>query len=98
MPIAVRVCTPDEITPLRACYRQEMDCQIVHDSLHARPGWSVEYALHRNDSIVGYGSVAVGGPWKNSHALYEFYVSEDSRQHIFDLFAAFLATAAVTKV
>jgi hypothetical protein len=28
------------ILPLRARYRQEMNCQIVHDSIHSREGWT----------------------------------------------------------
>ena len=31
--------------PLREFYRQEMNWQIVHDSLHAREGWDSQYGL-----------------------------------------------------
>jgi GNAT superfamily N-acetyltransferase len=75
-----------------------MDCQIIHDSIHARPGWTVEYALDLNGAAVGYGSEAVGGPWTTSHALYEFYVKADCRRRIFDLFAALLATSNATRI
>ncbi|HLK65440.1 MAG TPA: GNAT family N-acetyltransferase [Bryobacteraceae bacterium] len=71
-----------------------MDCQIIHDSIHARPGWTIEYALDLDSATVGYGSVAVAGPWKTSHALYEFYVKRDSRQRVFDLFTTLLATCS----
>jgi len=96
MPISIRVCEPNEIAPLRECYRAEMDCQIIHDSIHARPGWTTEYALDLNGATVGYGSVAIAGPWTTSHALYEFYVKGDSRRRTFDLFAALLATSSAT--
>jgi hypothetical protein len=96
MPISVRVCEPNEIAQLRECYRDEMDCQIIHDSIHARPGWTIEYALDLNGAAVGYGSVAVGGPWTTSHALYEFYVKRDCRGRIFDFFVALLATCSAT--
>jgi len=96
MPISVRVCEPNEIAPLRECYREEMDCQIIHDSIHARPGWTIEYALDLNGAAAGYGSVAVGGPWTTSNALYEFYVKRECRLRIFDLFAALLATCSAT--
>ncbi len=69
-----------------------MQCQIIHDSIHARSGWTVEYILETNGTAAGYGSVAIGGPWTSSHALYEFYVKESCRQRIFDLFTAFLTT------
>ncbi len=91
MQISVRVCELDEIEALREFYREEMNCQIIHDSIHARPGWTVEYALDLAGAIVGYGSVAVAGPWTNSHALYEFYVKRECRHQIFDLFEALRA-------
>ena len=69
-----------------------MNCQIIHDSIHVRPGWTIEYALDLAGSLVGYGSVAVAGPWTKAHALYEFYVTRDGRRQVFDLFAALLAT------
>ena len=31
--------------PFREAYRREMHCQIVHDSIHARAGWSREFLL-----------------------------------------------------
>jgi GNAT superfamily N-acetyltransferase len=88
MSILVRTCDLNEILPLRQEYREEMRCQIIHDSVHERPGWTGEYALEIDGALVGYGSVAIGGPWKAAHSLYEFYVNKDSRRHLFDLFAA----------
>ena len=75
-----------------------MRCQIIHDSIHARPGWTVEYILETNGTAAGYGSVAVGGPWTSSHALYEFYVKESFRQRIFDLFAALLTICGAATI
>lgn len=75
-----------------------MDCQIIHDSIHDRPGWTIEYALDLNGAMAGYGSVAAGGPWTTSHALYEFYVKEDCRGRIFDLFAALLPVCSATMI
>lgn len=98
MPISVRVCELEEIAPLRDRYRREMNCQIIHDSIHARPGWSTEHALEINRDLVGYGSVAIGGPWANAHALYEFYVLPDWRQRAFDLFAALRADCAASAI
>ena len=37
------------ILPFREAYRREMDCQIVHDSIHARAGWSREFLLRAPD-------------------------------------------------
>lgn len=98
MSISVRSCELDEIASFREKYREEMQCQIIHDSIHERPGWSLEYALEMDGVAVGYGSVAIGGPWKTAHALYEFYVERDSRRHLFDLFAALRANCDATKM
>ena len=58
----------------RDMYRLEMACQIIHDSIHGRPGWSLEYLLLADATPIGYGSVAVAGPWTNKPTVYEFYV------------------------
>jgi GNAT superfamily N-acetyltransferase len=90
MVTSARVSQPSEIEPLRNEYRAEMNCQIIHDSIHARPGWTREYALELAGGIVGYGSVAIGGPWSKAPALYEFYVQSGQRARLFDLFASLL--------
>src|SRR6266581_3588929 len=62
------------LQPLRDRYRQEMNCQIIHDSIHIRPGWTREYLLRLNDQPAGYASIAIAGPWKDKPTLYEFYL------------------------
>src|ERR1700730_12987486 len=79
MAITARVSQLSEIAPLREQYRQEMNCQIIHDSIHGRPGWTREYALALDGATIGYGSLAVNGPWRDRHALYEFYVQREHR-------------------
>ena len=98
MLISVRVCEPNEIASLREEYREKMHCQIIYESIHARSGWTVEYVLEMNGTAAGYGSVAIGGPWTTSHALYEFYIKENCCQHIFDLFAALLAKCSANMI
>jgi GNAT superfamily N-acetyltransferase len=78
---------------MRDIYRQEMNCQIVHDSIHTRPGWTLEYAFRVAGAKAGYGSVAVGGPWKGKPTVYEFFVLPQYRAMLFDLFSAFLAAS-----
>jgi GNAT superfamily N-acetyltransferase len=63
-----------EILALRERYREEMNCQIVHDSIHRHTGWTLTYALELDAISVGFGTVAIGGPWKNKPTLFEFYV------------------------
>jgi GNAT superfamily N-acetyltransferase len=98
MPISVNICDLDKVTSLRGQYCEELHCQIIHHSIHERPGWSVEYALEIDGFAVGYGSVAIGGPWTTAPSLYEFYVTKSSRQHVFDLFAALRAECKVSKI
>ena len=79
-----------EIMSLRDAFRREMDGQIVHDSIHARIGWTREYAITQGDKAVGYGSVAVAGPWRDKPTVYEFYLEPPYRLRAFELFDAFL--------
>ena len=78
------------VLPLRTRYRQEMNCQIVKDSIHTRPGWALTYALGLEDALVGFGTVAIGGPWTGKPTILEFYVLPDHRARAFDLFEAFV--------
>ncbi len=80
------------ILPLRTRYRQEMNCQIVHDSIHAREGWTLTYAMSLADVSAGFGSVAIAGPWRDRPTIIEFYVLPAHRYRAFDLFEAFLDT------
>jgi GNAT superfamily N-acetyltransferase len=81
---------PDVVLPLRMRHRQEMDCQIVHDSIHTRRGWANTYALHIGDALAGFGSTAIAGPWTGKPTIFEFYVSPLHRGRAFDLFDAVL--------
>jgi GNAT superfamily N-acetyltransferase len=98
VPFSARRCAFDEIAEMRDAYRAEMNCQVIHDSLHARPGWSEEYALELDASLAGYGSVAVGGPWRESAAPYEFYVLPEHRSRIFEAFETLLAACRPPKI
>jgi GNAT superfamily N-acetyltransferase len=97
MPARPRVvATPSsspEVLPLREQYRREMNCQIVHDSIHRRQGWSITYLLSADGSPAGFGSMAVAGPWQNKPTIYEFYVAPEHRSRAFDLFEALLASS-----
>jgi len=85
-----------EILPWREFYRREMNCQIVHDSLHARAGWTESYLLKVEDTAVGYGALAIGGPWRGTKTLFEFYLTPELRHQSFDIFEAFSDTAKIT--
>jgi len=87
-----------DVLPWRDMYRLEMGCQIIHDSIHSRPGWTQEYALFAAGTSVGYGSVAVGGPWKGKPTVYEFYVLPRQRLHAFELFRTLLTVSGVVMI
>ncbi len=92
---------PVELTGIRAFrdeYRREMACQVIHDSIHARPGWTIEYGLQLGATTVGYGSVAVAGPWADAPTAYEFYLTPDARCRAFDLFEHFLEVSQVQAI
>jgi GNAT superfamily N-acetyltransferase len=88
----------EPVRSYREEYRREMACQIVHDSLHRRPGWTEWYTLSLGDKAVGYGAVAVGGPWKGTRTAFEFYVSPPHRPALVDLFDSFISAAHAVEV
>ncbi|QVL33471.1 GNAT family N-acetyltransferase [Telmatocola sphagniphila] len=87
-----------DIEGMRDIYRQEMNCQIIHDSIHGRPGWTHEYLITTAGVKVGYGSVAVAGPWQANPCVYEFFVLPQYRGRLFDFFLVFLAASCVTQI
>ena len=94
---ALRVEVAD-LAKMRDVYQHEMNCQIVHDSLHARAGWTESYSLHLGETIVGCGSVAVAGPWKGKSTLFEFYVLPPHQSRVFDLFGALVTASNVIAI
>jgi GNAT superfamily N-acetyltransferase len=94
---SARLASHDDIVRWRDSYRLEMACQITHDSLHTRKGWSKEYLLRLDHAVVGYGSVVVAGPWSGKPTVYEFFLAPDRpRLLVFELFEALLhASGAV---
>ena len=87
-----------EIERMRDIYRHEMNCQIMFDSIHARPGWTHEYLITDGGGKVGYGSVAVAGPWEAKPTVYEYFVLPQHRSRIFDYFIALLTSSGATEI
>jgi len=90
MPIAVEPASYDALKPWRDLYRHELNCQIIHDSLHVRPGWTQSYFLRFDGETAGYGSIVLGGPWQSRPALFEFYILPGHRSRLFDFFTALI--------
>jgi len=96
MQIDVALVPPDEIRTWRDLYRQEMNCQIVHDSWHQR-GWTDAYLLRLNGRAVGYG--LVGGVRANpKDVLMEFYVLPVHRAAALPLFRQLAAASHARRV
>ncbi len=93
MKFVAQIAENDEDKWLRTRFRAESDTQIVHDSLHARAGWTLTYLLSIDGRCAGYGSIAIDGPWKDKPTIFEYYLLPDFRQHTFPLFEAFLAAS-----
>jgi len=88
-----KLSTAEVVLPLRTRQRQELNNQIVHDSIHRRPGWTLTYLLDLAGAVVGFGSIAIGGPWKDKPTVFEFYILPEQRTRAFDLFEALLAAS-----
>jgi GNAT superfamily N-acetyltransferase len=95
--VRVRPAAAEAILPLRTRFRQEMNCQIVHDSIHRREGWTLSWLLELDGAAVGFGSIAIGGPWKDNPTVFEFYVLPENRTRAFELFEAFLRTSGARR-
>jgi len=93
MRVEAKLSSTAALMPLRTRYREEMNCQIVHDSIHRRAGWALSYLLEVDGSSAGFGSVAIGGPWQDKPTFFEFYVLPQHRSRAFVLFEAFLAAS-----
>ena len=88
MAIVARPSDFNDLVLLRDEFRREVNCQIIHDSLHTRPGWTQSWLLCIGNETVGYGAVAIGGPWQGQPTMFEFYVAPEHRSRAFDLFEA----------
>jgi GNAT superfamily N-acetyltransferase len=91
-------CSLQDVRRWRDLYRQEMNCQVIHDSIHFRDGWTREFLLRLGGTPVGYGSLAVAGPWKEKPTLYEIHVAPPARGQLFHLFEALLAASGAAAI
>jgi len=86
----VALSSAQEVLPLRTRHREEMRCQVVHDSIPRREGWTWTYQLSLGEVVAGYGMVAIAGPWQDKPTVFEFYVLPGVQNRAFELFEAFL--------
>ena len=90
---AVRV---DAILALREEYRHEMNCQIVHDSWHAR-GFTQSYLFTVAGKAIGYGSVG-SSQERPKTVVKEFFVLAQYREIVLPLFRRFVAVSGARTI
>jgi GNAT superfamily N-acetyltransferase len=98
MRATAEIASNDALVPFRVRYRAEMACQIVHDSIHSRPGWTRSYLLAASGESAGFGTLAIAGPWQERPTLLEFYVVPEWRTAVFELFEALLAATGAQQM
>jgi GNAT superfamily N-acetyltransferase len=98
MNIQVSPVDPERILPFRDLYRQELNCQIVHDTAHYRKDCVQSFLLEVDGEIAGYGSTWVGNYWMTNGALFEFYVLPVHRCRLFMLFDEFVRVTKPPKI
>jgi len=81
---------------MREEYRRAMNCQIVHDSWHAR-GFMQSYVLQIGADVVGYGSVG-GAPPDPKTIVKEFFVVPDRRAAAVPLFRRLVAVSGARTI
>jgi GNAT superfamily N-acetyltransferase len=85
---------PDAVTALRELHRQEMNCQIVHDSFLGR-GLSDPYLLRVDGNVAGYCLVANR---YEPDMVDEFYVAPAYRSEALPMFRQVLELSAAKKI
>jgi GNAT superfamily N-acetyltransferase len=86
----------EEILPLRELYRQELNCQIVHDSLPRR-GFGNLFILRFDGRLAGYGFV-MGYQGELKDMIREFYVLPGYRGHALPLFRRLIDVSQARRV
>jgi GNAT superfamily N-acetyltransferase len=100
MHIDVKQVDVAKIHALRDLYRQEMDCQIIHDSLHRR-GFNDSYLIWVDGKVAGYGTVTSG---QDEHKVFErgilneFYLLPACRAFAVPVFRQLLAVSEATQI
>jgi GNAT superfamily N-acetyltransferase len=85
-----------DILELRERYRDEMRCQIVHDSHHAR-GFLDSWLIRAHGEVVGYG--CVGGHQEVPRVtVREFFLVPEARPEAVPLFRRFLMASGGTRI
>jgi GNAT superfamily N-acetyltransferase len=85
-----------EILPLRELYRQEMNCQIVHDSLPRREFGNL-FLARLNGRIAGYGFV-MGYQGEPKDLVREFYLLPTVRASALAIFRQLIEVSGARRI
>jgi GNAT superfamily N-acetyltransferase len=94
MDIQVRRVEYQAIEPMRELYRQEANCQIVHDST-LRRGLADPYLIHVNERVAGYAGIS------NKYdpgRLMEYYIAPHLRAEALPIYRKVLTDTQATSV
>lgn len=94
MDIQVQPAAYTDVQAFRELYRQEANCQIIHDSFLSR-GLADPYVIHVDGRAAGY--AAVGNTYPNGQ-LIEFYTLPPLRAFALPMFREVLAVSEATHV
>ncbi len=92
MDIQVRPAAYEDVVTLRELYRQDANCQIIHDA-NLRRGFADAYLFIMNGRTAGYGAVT---NQHRSHCLCEFYVLPSVRRYALPIYRELLAFSGAT--
>ena len=94
MDIQVRPAAFEEVRGLRDLFRQEANCQIIHDSLLGR-ALADAYLILMNGRVAGY--AAVGNTYPKGQ-LTEFYTLPPTRAALLPMLREVLAVSEATRI
>lgn len=94
MTIQVRRAEYQDVEAMRGLYRQELNCQIIHDSFLPR-GLADPYLILAHGRIAGYG--AVSNKYDKGR-LIEFYTLPQARSLALPMFRELLAASRATHI
>jgi GNAT superfamily N-acetyltransferase len=86
----------EDVLPLRELYREEMNCQIVHDSLPRR-GFGNMFLLRLEGRLAGYGFV-MGYKGEPKDMIREFYVFPGYRGRALAIFRRLVETSQARRI
>ena len=86
----------EEVLPLRQLYRQEMNCQIVHDSLPGR-GFGDVFLIRADGRVAGYGFV-MGYYGEPKDMIQEYYVLPAYRGSALAMFRRLMESSQARRV